>query len=199
MSPSAVAARTCYAIGVSARFVALVIGAVLVLGLGVYLRLAVSAPPERATASVEPRVAEPATEHAAAPRPPSVTLRQRPHAGSAAPAVEPPVAAPTGSTPAPTAATPAEDQPSPAKLDALMSEANKAYDRGDLEDARTIAQRMLALQPDNVRMLRILVSASCMEGDAAAAQASYRKLPPGDQAQMRTRCSRYGVSLSDTP
>ena len=85
------------------------------------------------------------------------------------------------------------------KLDAVMDEANKAYDRGDFEEAKTIAGRVLATFPTNVRMLRIMVSASCIEGDSAVAETHYLKLPPNDQAQMRVRCARYGVMFPDKP
>jgi hypothetical protein len=74
-----------------------------------------------------------------------------------------------------------------------MDEANKAYDRGDYDDAKTVAARVLARQPSNARMLRIMVSASCVDGDSATAMASYARLPAADQAQMRTRCARYGI------
>jgi cytochrome c-type biogenesis protein CcmH/NrfG len=80
-----------------------------------------------------------------------------------------------------------------------MAEANGAYDRGDYEDARLLAGRVLARHPTNVRMLRILVSAACIEGDQAVALANYAKLPPSDQAQMKIRCGRYGVAFPDTP
>ena len=83
------------------------------------------------------------------------------------------------------------------KLDAVMSEANKAYDRGDFDDAKALAQKVLARTPGNVRMLRILVSASCIDGDSAEAQKRYLELPPGDRAQMRTRCDRYGVTFTE--
>jgi len=46
-----------------------------------------------------------------------------------------------------------------------------------------------------VRMLRIMVSASCIDGDAAVAQAHYGKLPASDQEQMKVRCARYGVTF----
>ncbi|HEY6180178.1 MAG TPA: hypothetical protein VIX73_37310, partial [Kofleriaceae bacterium] len=120
----------------------------------------------------------------------------------AVPASGAPAWLPTRPTPpAPAAsdspAAPVEDLAGP-KLDAVMDEANKAYDRGDYDDAKTIASRVLARQPTNVRMLRILVSASCIDGDSAAAQASFAKLPSGDQAQMRTRCARYGVAFPAT-
>ena len=65
--------------------------------------------------------------------------------------------------------------------------------------AAPIAARLLARYPSNVRMLRIMVSASCIDGDAQAAQAHYARLPAPDQAQMRTRCARYGVSFPDKP
>ncbi|HET9620707.1 MAG TPA: hypothetical protein VFP84_05050, partial [Kofleriaceae bacterium] len=82
------------------------------------------------------------------------------------------------------------------KLQAVMADANKAYDRGDYEEARTIAGRVLIRQPSNARMLRILVSSSCIEGDAVAAQASMAMLPPADQERMRIRCQRYGITLT---
>lgn len=83
------------------------------------------------------------------------------------------------------------------KLDAVMSEANKAYDRGDFDDAKAVAQKVLARNPGNVRMLRILVSASCIDGDSTEAQKRYLELPPADRAQMRTRCERYGVTFNE--
>jgi hypothetical protein len=80
-----------------------------------------------------------------------------------------------------------------------MDEANKAYDRGDFDEARTIAGRVLAGQPGNVRMLRVVVSSACIDGDAATAQNHFARLPPADQAQMRTRCARYGISFPEDP
>jgi hypothetical protein len=80
-----------------------------------------------------------------------------------------------------------------------MDEANKAYDHGEFDEAKTIAGRLLARYPNNVRMLRIMVSASCIDGDAVTAQTSYARLPAPDQAVMRTRCARYGVSFPDKP
>jgi hypothetical protein len=83
------------------------------------------------------------------------------------------------------------------KLDAVMSEANKAYDRGDFDEAKQIAEKVLAKNPGNPRMLRILVSSECIAGDQAVAQKYFAQLPAGDRAQMRTRCDRYGVTLKD--
>jgi hypothetical protein len=85
------------------------------------------------------------------------------------------------------------------KLQSVMAEANRAYDRGDFDEARTIAGRVLIRQPSNARMLRILVSSSCVEGDAAAAQASVSLLPAEDQERMRIRCARYGINLTTAP
>jgi hypothetical protein len=85
------------------------------------------------------------------------------------------------------------------KSDAVMDAANKAYDRGDFEDAKVIAGRVLERAPTNVRMLRIMVSASCIDGDNAAAQAHFANLPPGDQDQMKVRCARYGITFPDKP
>ena len=85
---------------------------------------------------------------------------------------------------------------SPAEV-AIMDQANKAYDRQDFEEARSIAGKLLAKQPNNVRMLRIMVSASCIEGDNAVAQKYYEQLPKGDREQMKSRCDRYGVTFRD--
>lgn len=82
---------------------------------------------------------------------------------------------------------------------AVMDQANKAYDRGDFEEAKAFATDVLAKLPSSIRMMRILVSASCIEGDAAVAQQWFDKLPPRDRAQMKIRCDRYGVSFRDPP
>jgi hypothetical protein len=81
------------------------------------------------------------------------------------------------------------------KLGIVMDEANRAYDRGDFEDAKAVAGRVLGTDPTNVRMLRIMVSASCQDGDLGTAQAHFIRLPPGDQEQMKVRCARYGITL----
>jgi len=187
---------------VTARHVALPIGAALVLGVGVYLFLEVRAqpsPPPRAQPTARP----------ARPLPPAQPAAQQPVALAEPPAAAPPrssdrpvrVAPPAPATREPAPGAAAEPDPTLAspKLDAVMDEANKAYDRGDFEDAKTIAGRLLAKLPTNVRMLRIMVSASCIDGDSAVAQAHYMKLPPADQEQMRVRCARYGISFADRP
>ena len=42
-----------------------------------------------------------------------------------------------------------------------------------------------------------MVSAACVEVDQAEATKWLQKLPVGDQAAMKTRCTRYGVTFPD--
>lgn len=83
------------------------------------------------------------------------------------------------------------------KMDAVMAEANKAYDKGDFDEAKGIALKVIAKEPTNVRMLRIVVSSACIDGDSAEAQKHYQVLPAGDREQMKVRCARYGVTFND--
>jgi type IV secretory pathway VirB10-like protein len=179
---------------VTVRGALLPIGAVLVLGVCVYLFLAVrsvTAPsaasggdrprPARAAPAVEARVQQPTA-------PPNAPT---PAAPRPAPRAE--VAPPPPRDPPPVA----QESLTSSKLEAAMDDANKAYDRGDYEDARQVAGRVLAQDPSNVRMLRVMVSASCIDGDGSVALSYYARLPPVDQEQMRTRCARYGVSFGD--
>lgn len=173
-----------------------------VLGLGVYLFVEVRAQPvpapqvERAPrpSPVVPHPA-PATpiEPAAPDRPVRPTKLVLPH--------PPTPSAPADAGPAPALATAAAPEADPSlagsKLDAVMAEANKAYDRGDYDEAKQLAVRLLAQLPTNVRMMRIMVSASCIDGDSAVALIYYPKLPPVDQEQMKVRCARYGIVFPD--
>ncbi len=97
----------------------------------------------------------------------------------------------------PTGGSAARDSKPSEKLIEAMSEANKAYDRGDFDEAKGIAQKVLARNPGNVRMLRILVSASCIDGDNDTAQSSFLLLPVADREQMKQRCARYGVTFAE--
>lgn len=82
--------------------------------------------------------------------------------------------------------------------DAILSEVNKQYDRGDYDEAKADAIKLLAKDPGNVRLLRVVVSSSCLTGDAADAQTYYEKLTDKrDRDQMRTRCERNQVTLTD--
>jgi hypothetical protein len=85
------------------------------------------------------------------------------------------------------------------KLDALMSEANRAFDKQDFDEAKTIALKVLKQSPNNPRMLRIMVTTACIGSDVGEAQKHYNLLTsPSDREQMKTRCSRdYGVTLVD--
>jgi hypothetical protein len=188
---------------VSVRHAALSIGAALVLGLGVYLFVEVRAQPAPVagppSGSPRPPPSQPAPAAVTEPRTRVVA------AAPAAPPAAPPGAAPPPPAPAlagsegPLAALDTPGVLDGARLEAALAEANKAYDHGDYDEARTIASRLLARVPGNVRMLRILVSVSCIDGDSATAQTSYARLPPSDQAQMRIRCARYGVAFADKP
>jgi hypothetical protein len=183
---------------VALRYTLLAAGAAAVVGVSVYLFFEVRARPAQAGAVTRPsspaasaRESEPVREPARAVAPvPSVP------APGEAPRTEPARTEPPRREP-PRGPDGEPMDPAPHKLEAVMSEANKAYDRGDLDDAKTIARKVLAVSPNNVRMLRIVVSASCIAGDTGEAQAAYAQLPGPDREQMKTRCARYGVSFTD--
>ena len=178
-------------IGVTVRHILLTVAALAVFGLGVYLFLEVRATP--ATADV-PRRADKADK----PEPPEKADSPEP----STPEVRKPstVSIPrTGTIDTTRPAAPPEPvQPQDiGKLDALMSEANKAYDRADFDDAQTSALKALQLEPANTRMLRIMVSSSCIDGNSVEAQKWYLKLPGPDREQMKTRCDRYGITFNE--
>lgn len=102
-----------------------------------------------------------------------------------------------GDTPAPAVPDPVEARLANLDKDGVMSEANKAYDRGNFDEALLIAEKVLKDDPKNVRMLRIMVSSACIMGDSVEAQKHYLLLPQRDRDQMRTRCGRYGVSFDE--
>ena len=60
------------------------------------------------------------------------------------------------------------------KSDNLMELANKAYDRQDFDEATAIAGKVLAKDPTNVRMLRIMVSASASRATARSRSSTTR-------------------------
>lgn len=190
---------------VTVRHSLLAAGAVLVLGMAIYLVREVgrapssaqadraSPPPTRTTAVATSTDSTPAPTapptRATIPRDQVQVVRPDPENP---PARTPPVeevAPPETARIMPTGPNP--------KLDAIMAEANRAYDQGEFDEAKQIAQKVLAKAPGNVRMLRILVSSECIAGDAAEAQKYFAQLPVDDRAQMRTRCDRYGVTLKD--
>jgi hypothetical protein len=183
------------------RYILLAAIAAVVLGMGVYLFIEVR------SGSAQADVVTPAPS-APAPTVPAPTPTPAPKETAVArPA---PVTSPTKhdspSTPAPALEGTHEDETSSAamgsanpKLDAVMDQANKAYDHQDFDEAKMIAGKVLARMPNNVRMLRIMVSSSCIDGDVAIAQKYYPNLPKFDREQMKVRCDRYGVTLTDPP
>jgi hypothetical protein len=171
--------------------VILAVATLAVLGLGVYLfievRNAPAAPLVEASAPphITPHVDEVPPPTAPAPPTPVVAKHDRHDPIPVEPETPPP-------------RTPDELQKADPNNDSLMDEANKAYDKQEFEEARAIAARILAKDPANVRMLRILVSAACVEVDQAEAAKWLAKLPPNDQNAMKTRCTRYGVTFPDS-
>jgi hypothetical protein len=189
----------CYSGAVSARHIALAAIAIAVLGMGVYLFLEVRS----GSAQAEVVAAPPAAP--AGPR--ASDLGPRP---AESPPVKDTVARPApqvkhnDTTPAPNLGPledkhdePAGDDKANPKLDAIMDQANKAYDRQDFDEAKAVAGKVLAKMPNNIRMLRIMVSSSCIDGDVAVAQKYFPSLPKFDRDQMKVRCDRYGVTLTD--
>ena len=84
------------------------------------------------------------------------------------------------------------------KWDAILAEVNKSYDRGEYEDAKQGAIKVLAKDPTNVRMLRVAVSSACMNAEPQDAQLYYDKLTDKrDREQMKTRCDRFQITLND--
>lgn len=177
--------------------------ALAVLAAGVYLWLQVRASPAEAQVPVPAH----ARAHTPETTEPSVTHDT---SSDVAPQVGKPLEHPVGvgtirgSSPPPVIQA-TDDHPAlsdiPDKADPryqmVLGEANKAYDRQDFDEARTIATKVLAKDPTNARMLRIMVSSHCIEGDQAAAQTYYDKLPEFDRQQMTKRCATYGVSFKE--
>ena len=79
-----------------------------------------------------------------------------------------------------------------------MDAANKLYDKGDYPGAEEAALEILKDNPRNIRMLRIVVSTSCIMGNAEQAQQYLAQLPNRDQTQMRKRCSHWGTQVPET-
>jgi len=181
---------------VTLRTVVLALAAVGVIGAAVYLFLEVRRPvviepvhvaaPERAptpepAAPTGPRVADKTAHPVGRDGTPVAEHTPPPSMGGGAPN--------EGAVDDPNRANP--------KLDAVMDEANRAYDRQDFDEARSIAAKVLDKTPNNIRMLRVMVSSSCIQGDNAVAQKYYDALPRFDRDQMRMRCDRYGVSFNE--
>jgi len=182
---------------VTVRHIALTVAALAVFGLGLYLFFEVRATP--ATADLPRRAdkqaprddaPEPEPAKDAAPSQVEIPRRDPPPPPQDISLRAPPIPPRNADTAKPTGT---DIQ----KLDALMSEASKAYDRGEFDEAKTIADKALKQDAGNVRMLRIMVSASCIDGNSVDAQKWYLLLPPPDREQMKVRCDRYGVSFNE--
>ena len=172
------------------------------MAMGVYLLIEVRATPAEARVAPQARAAhQPAPTPDEAPVTPTTEPGQPARTGprmgrplapdELRPAqVAPPP--PSGDAPALTGDVPDKADP---RFQMVLAEANKAYDRQDFDEARSVATKVLAKDPSNVRMLRIMVSSHCIEGDSAAAQTYYDKLPEFDRQQMDKRCATYGVTF----
>jgi hypothetical protein len=193
-----ISAIPCYSGCVTPRHIVLAAAAIAVLGMGVYLFLEVRS--GSAAAPVPVPSSPPVQAQAKTPEP---TTR----ATSPTPAGAPQVKRIDPATPTPGVTVEAHDEPAAAgsddkanpKLDAIMDQANKAYDRQDYDEAKAIAGKVLTKLPTNIRMLRIMVSSSCIDGDVAVAQKYLPSLPKFDRDQLKVRCDRYGVTLTDPP
>jgi len=174
-----------------------VLGAAVLLA-GVYLFHEVRSTPALAEGSAPPPRATPEPHHddeavaTAARAPGHVAAPSRPSSPTNGPASasDPPSLAASDDAEVNERANPS--------LDAIMDRANKAYDHQEWDEAKAIAGKVLAKQPNNVRMLRILVSIACIESDVASAQKNFEQLPKPDRDQMKLRCDKqYGVALKE--
>ena len=174
------------------RHILLTVAALAVFGLGIYLFLEVRATP--ATADVPRRGDKPVRDDAPEAEPTKDEVPSE---------VSIPTRGAERPTPKPwktTATPPDEVKPNGnevLKVDQLMSEASKAYDKGDFDEAKTFASKVLTVEASNVKMLRIMVSASCIDGASVEAQKYYLLLPPPDREQMKVRCDRYGITFNE--
>ncbi|RMH36563.1 MAG: hypothetical protein D6689_22205, partial [Deltaproteobacteria bacterium] len=77
-----------------------------------------------------------------------------------------------------------------------IAAAHELYDHADYEGARDAALAVLRDYPRQTRMLRIVVSSSCLMGEPDMAREYFDKLASRkDRVQMARRCARYGVDL----
>lgn len=179
------------------------IAAAAVLAVGVYLLVQVHASP--ASPSPSPSSAPEASEAAREPAPARSTPMMpaaptwRPQLADDTPAAgsaQPGAAGNRFVTPATRAALHSLQHVN-LRMDSLMDQASKAYEGQDYKRATLIAGKILSLEPNNLRMLRIMVSSACATDDAATAQKYYTSLPPHDRQQMTARCEKAGITFTD--
>jgi hypothetical protein len=111
------------------------------------------------------------------------------------PEPRPMIAAPSVPPPTEAGADPRGETAPAVDLQGRTHEAIAAYDRGDYEVAVERALGVLDVEPDNVRMLRVTVSSSCMLGEVDRARSLYPRLPERDKQDIRRRCARFGIQF----
>ncbi len=94
-----------------------------------------------------------------------------------------------------TMAPPVASSNGPPEQDERTAEVSAAYDRGDYQAAQEKALAVLADSPRNIKMLRVVVSTSCMFGEMDRARELNARLPRKDQEDMKKRCKRFGEEL----
>jgi hypothetical protein len=184
---------------VSPKNLVLIAAAVAVMAMGVYLFIQVRATPAQAHHAYPEKMVLPIPEPTERPAvaAPTATQPSRP-TPSQSPTASRSITVGNATAQPEAMAAPVDDERANPRMDSMMELANKAYDTQDFEQAIAIAGKVLSKDPTNVRMLRVMVSANCIAGDAAVAQTHYTKLPQGiDREQMKTRCERYQVTLKD--
>jgi hypothetical protein len=183
---------------VSPKNVVLIAAAVAVMAMGVYLFIQVKSTPAAAQSTTTAKTHAPVTAPEPPPPPPEPAKTPTPPPTPTPRPEGRPIAVGNGNVEPQAMAGPTDDQRANPRWDSMMELANKAYDSQDFDQAIAIAGKVLAKDPTNVRMLRIMVSANCIGGDAALAQKYYEQLPKGvDRDQMKLRCDRYQVTLKD--
>lgn len=172
----------------------LALAAVAIVGAGVYLLVTLGrAPADAVAAAPAAPLAAKATSESASARPRPV-MPEAPRSVAAAPR-----GTAVGSAAPSFRAPPIErlirEAPNP-QLRPMMDQANQAFLRRDYKQATTIATKVLAKDPNNVAMLRVMGSAACAQGDSAKAQKYYDRLPTLDRDQMKARCSRGNPGIT---
>ena len=91
----------------------------------------------------------------------------------------------------------ADEEGAEAPYEKRRAAANKLYDRRRYPEARQAGLDLLKERPGDRRMLRVVVSASCIMFEPDVAREYYQKLAERDKKTMRIRCARYEVTDLD--
>jgi hypothetical protein len=74
--------------------------------------------------------------------------------------------------------------------------ARKLYGRRRYEQAYELALQLLEEEPNNRRVLRVVIASACIMARPEPAETYYARLKmPKDRRQMQRRCTAYGVEL----